>query len=183
MGDLLFHGIKPENELFITGHPVNDRVRHVLKVFGFLLAHFNICLSLLLQPQGELSTPCDALSAELKALVCLFEWLCFRVVETVHAAACRFVIHDVELLIKEGEEPDLSVFHALIQVLKDLLIHVSDSVFVVLFAELEEVSQFLLALGLWIEVHVELLLEVLPCSRILGLFAMKGVPIEVEAGV
>lgn len=174
MGDLLFHGIEAENELFVTGDPVNDRIGHVLQIFGLLLAHLDISLGLLLQSQGELAAPRDALATQLKALVRLLEGPRLRVVEAVHAAACRLVIHDVEFLVQERVEADLSLLHSLVQVLEDLLVHVSHSVFVVLFVKPEEVSELLLALSLWVEVHVELLLQVLPGARVLRLPPVKA---------
>ena len=133
MGDLLLHRIETKNELFVARDPVNDRVGHVLKVLCLFLTHLDICLGLLLQTQGELTAPSDTLATELEALVRLLERSRLRVVEAVHAAASRLVVHDVEFLVKECIEPDLALFHPLVQVLEDLLIHVGHGVFVVFF--------------------------------------------------
>ncbi len=74
-------------------------------------------------------------------------------VEAVHAASGALVVHDVELLVEEGEEADLSVLQAVVQVLEHLLVHVVHRVLPIL-AQTEEVTQLLLRLGLRVEVHV-----------------------------
>ena len=55
--------------------------------------------------------------------------------------------------------------------LEYLLVHVLDGALVVFFVQPEEVSQFLLALGLRVKVHVQLLLQTLPGLHILCLLA------------
>ncbi len=183
MGDLLFHGIKPEYKFFIARDPVNNRICHVLEIFGLLLAHFNIYLSLFLKPKSELSATCNPLPAELEALVRLLKGLSLRVIKAVHTTAGRFVVHYVELLIEESEESNLPILHALVKVLKYLLVHMCNSVFVIFFAKLEEVSQLLLTFGLRIKVHVKLLLEILPSSCVFSFPPMQCLSIEVKRSV
>ena len=87
----------------------------------------------------------------------------------MHAAASGLEVHDVELLIEESVEADLSVAHAFIEVLKDLFIHVFDSALIVFLVQPKEILQLLLTLGFRIKIHVELLLQALPCFCILCL--------------
>lgn len=55
--------------------------------------------------------------------------------------------------------------------LEYLLVHVLDGALVVFFVQPEEVSQFFLALGLRVKVHVQLLLQTLPGLNILCFLA------------
>ena len=88
----------------------------------------------------------------------------------MHAASCTLVVHDVEFLVEEGVEADLSVFEALVQVLEHLLVHVVHRV-LPLLAQLEKITEFFLGFGLRVEIHLQLLLQVLPSLAILGLLA------------
>ena len=57
----------------------------------------------------------------------------------MHTTPRTLVVHDVELLVQEGEETYLSILQALVEVLEDLLVHVVDSILTVL-TEAEEVT-------------------------------------------
>ena len=72
----------------------------------------------------------------------------------MHAAASGLEVHDVELLIEESVEADLSVAHAFIEVLKDLFIHVFDSALIVFLVQPKEILQLLLTLGFRVKIHV-----------------------------
>ena len=75
----------------------------------------------------------------------------------MHTTPRTLVVHDVELLVQEGEETYLSILQALVEVLEDLLVHVVHSVLSIL-TEAEEVTQLLLRLGIRVKIHVQLLL-------------------------
>jgi hypothetical protein len=57
----------------------------------------------------------------------------------VHAAASTLIVHNIEFLIKEGVETDLSILQTFVEVVKDLFIHVENRIFADL-AKLEEVT-------------------------------------------
>ncbi len=170
VGDLLFHGVETQNELFVAGDPMDYRVGQRLHILSLLLADFHVDLRLLLQLQSVLTTPRDALAAELQALICLSERPILWVVEAVHRAPCGFVVHNVEFLVQEGVKTNLAVLHTLVQVFEDLFVHMLHSVFGVVFAQLEEITELVLRLRVGVEVHVQLLLQVLPRLSVLSLF-------------
>ena len=91
-------------------------------------------------------------------------------VETVHAAASTLVIHYVEFLVEEGIETDLSVLQPPVEIFENLLVHVVNSI-LALLAQTEEVLQLLLRLALRVKVNLQLLLQILPGLRVLGLLA------------
>lgn len=142
MCDLLFHSIKPQNELFIAGYPMNHRISHVLQILCLLLTHLYICLRRLLQLQREVTTARDALTAEFETVIYLGE-RAIQGVKAVHGAASALKVHYIEFFVEEGVEADLAVSQSLIEVVKNLLVHVIHGVFT-LFAELEEVSKLIL---------------------------------------
>jgi len=88
----------------------------------------------------------------------------------VHAAARTLVVHDVEFLVEEGIEADLPVLQPPVEVFENLLVHVVNSI-LALLAQTEEVLQLLLRLALRVKVNFQLLLQILPGLRILGLLA------------
>ena len=57
----------------------------------------------------------------------------------MHAAASTLIVHNIEFLIKEGVETDLSILQTFVEVVKDLFIHVENRIFADL-AKLEEVT-------------------------------------------
>ena len=115
------------------------RVSEVFNVLSLLLAQFHVIFSFFLQCESEFSAPSDALAAHFKAFVHLEHGSLIRGVKAKHAAASGLVIHYVELLVQEGVEPDLSLTHALIEIFKDLIIHVLDSALIILFVQSEEI--------------------------------------------
>lgn len=88
----------------------------------------------------------------------------------MHAAASTLVIHYVEFLVEECIETDLSVLQPPVEIFENLLVHVVNSI-LALLAQTEEVLQLLLRLALRVKVNLQLLLQILPGLRVLGLLA------------
>lgn len=151
---------------------MDDGVLQILLVLRLVLACLHFFLRLLLLGEGEVSAAADTFPADLKALIDLRKGFVGRV-ETVHAAAGALEVHDVELLVEEGVESDLSVFHTLIEVFEHLLVHVVNRVLVL--AHLKELSELVMTLILVIKVHFKLFLETLPGFVFLILYVLRFV--------
>ena len=77
---------------------MNNWVTQRRLILSLLMASIQLLLSTFLQIKRILPATLDALSAHLKALIDLGQWL-LLVVEAVHGAPGTLVIHNVEFLI------------------------------------------------------------------------------------
>ena len=117
---------------------MNHWVSKVLQVLSLLLARLDVVLGVLLQLQSEVAAPRDPLPAQFEAVVDLCDRALLRV-KAVHATPGTLIVHDVEFLVEEGVETDLTVLETLVEVVENLFVHVVHSVLPV-FAQTEEVT-------------------------------------------
>ena len=82
------------------------------------------------------------------------------ILKAVVAAPRALEVHNVELLVQKSIESELPAPESLANFLKHLIVHIIESIGV--FADLEELPQLLLRLVLGVEVHLQLLLQLLP---------------------
>ena len=113
-------------------------------------------LGIVLHFLGIIFAAHDSLSADLQTLVNLSHRV-VSVVEAVHAATRAFIVHYVELFVKESIETKLPCLETCRDILKHLLIHVF--VTLLAFSNLEEISQFIMGLCLRIKIHLCLFLN------------------------
>lgn len=101
----------------------------------------------------------DSRPADLQTVLHLLD-CAIGVVKAMHRAPGWLVIQSVEFFVQKCKPRYLSSFQSLVQVSKHLSRHVVDSLLV--FVDSEELSHLLLSLIVGIEIHLSLLLQLLP---------------------
>jgi hypothetical protein len=141
---------------------VHNRVGQVLLLLRCRMAVSQVSLRLLLHSVSILPAVLDALPAQAEAGVDLSQRF-VSAVEAMHAAPRTLEVHDVELSVQEGVEPELTSQHSLLGLSDHPLSHVRHHGLII--RDLEDLLHFLevmvLALG---KVNLGFLLYLLVAS-------------------
>ena len=141
---------------------MNNWVAQVGLIFCFFMACAKFLFGIFLEAKGKLPTVLNTLSAHLEALVDLLQWL-IVIIKAVHAASGTLVVHDIELLIQECIEYQLSLCNSFLCFIKHFFLHVIHNMLVLWY--LEELHGFVMLLHfLVLEVNFQFFLEVLMSS-------------------
>jgi hypothetical protein len=155
---LCLHNIKFHHKLLVARGPMNHRVSQILLVLRFLLASLQVILCFLLLSMRKLRTLLNASAAHLQAAVNFLKRF-RRGVKAMHRTPGRFKVHDVELLVEKGIEPNLSHCDSLVQIFNDFSLHIINGFLI--RVQSEKLSHLVRGFVLGIEIHLCLLLKFL----------------------
>jgi len=94
----------------------------------------------------------------------------------MHATPCTFVIHNIELLVQESIENELSLRHPILHQIKHFVLHIVDNLFV--FRYLEEFHYLIMLFQFFVfKVYFQFFLQVFKCCVV---FKSPGLYISIN---
>lgn len=120
---ILLNDVEFQDEFFVAGYPVDDRITQILLILGLLMAQVQLILRLLLLIERKVLAALDALPANTKAFIHLAERFVLSI-EAMHWAAGTLIINHIKLFVQKCVEVQLPLLHPLIQHVEDHVVHV-----------------------------------------------------------